>query len=226
MDCPKCGKQASCKDGQVNGRQRYLCKDCHPRYTVAQRSGTGDKAVKRQALELYLEGLGFRSIGRVLGFSNVTILNWVRAFGEQLAAIKSDRPVQVVELDEMHSYVGSKKYCWIWIAVDRHGKRFLDCVLGPRGTATGEKLWQSIADVAVGRVMTDHWQPYEAFVPKGRHTQSKAETFTVEGHNSLFRHFLARLRRKSKCYSKCQKMLEYSVRLLMAKWNNMLAILN
>ncbi len=109
MDCPKCGKQASCKDGQVNGRQRYLCKDCHPRYTVAQRSGTGDKAVKRQALELYLEGLGFRSIGRVLGFSNVTILNWVRAFGEQLAAIKSDRPVQVVELDEMHSYVGSKK---------------------------------------------------------------------------------------------------------------------
>lgn len=67
--------------------------------------------------------------------------------------------------------------------------------------------------------MTDYWQPYEAFVPKGRHTQSKAETFTVEGYNSLFRHFLARLRRKTKCYSKCAKMLEYSVRLLMDKWN-------
>jgi insertion element IS1 protein InsB len=71
-----------------------------------------------------------------------------------------------------------------------------------------------------GEVMTDYWQPYESFVPTGQHTQSKAETFTVEGYNSLFKHFLARLRRKSKCYSKCQKMLEYSVRLLMAKRNN------
>ena len=55
--------------------------------------------------------------------------------------------------------------------------------------------------------------------------QSKVETFTVEGYNSLFRHFLARLRRKTKCYSKCQKMLEYSVKLLMAKWNDQLSIL-
>ena len=109
MNCPKCGAQASCKDGLANGRQRYLCKSCNHRYTVTHRSGTGDKAVKRQALELYLEGLGFRSIGRVLGFSNVTILNWIRAFGEQLDTIKADAPVQVVELDEMHSYVGSKK---------------------------------------------------------------------------------------------------------------------
>ena len=109
MDCPKCGKQASCKDGRVSGRQRYLCKDCNHRYTVAQRSGTGDKAIKRQALELYLEGLGFRSIGRLLGFSNVTILNWIRTFGKQLDAIKNDNPVQVIEMDEMHSFVGSKK---------------------------------------------------------------------------------------------------------------------
>jgi len=64
------------------------------------------------------------------------------------------------------------------------------------------------------------------FVPEEQHVRSKAETYTVEGYNSLFRHFLARLRRKSKCYSKCWKMLEYSVRLLMAKWNNQLSILS
>jgi insertion element IS1 protein InsB len=65
--------------------------------------------------------------------------------------------------------------------------------------------------------MTGHYQPYEAFIPKKKHTQSKAETFTVEGYNSLFRHFLARIIRKSKSYSKCENMLEYSVKLLMAK---------
>ncbi|HIM94860.1 MAG TPA: IS1 family transposase, partial [Campylobacterales bacterium] len=50
--------------------------------------------------------------------------------------------------------------------------------------------------------------------------------FTFEGYNSLFRHFLARIRRKSKCYSKSKTMLYYSFALLMAKWNGTLAILN
>jgi insertion element IS1 protein InsB len=67
--------------------------------------------------------------------------------------------------------------------------------------------------------MSDYWSPYEKFVPPALHTQSKAETYTVEGYNSLFRHFLARLRRKSKCYSKSKDMLKYSVMLLMLKWN-------
>jgi len=74
--------------------------------------------------------------------------------------------------------------------------------------------------------MTDHWKPYEAFVPSNIHMQSKAETYTIEGYNSLFRHFLARMRRKTKCYSKCKKMLEYSFRFLMAKRNGELSILN
>lgn len=73
--------------------------------------------------------------------------------------------------------------------------------------------------------MTDLYKPYEAIIPVEKHTQSKAETFTVEGYNSFFRHFLARMRRKSKCYSKCEKMLRYSFKLLMAKWNGELTIL-
>ena len=76
-------------------------------------------------------------------------------------------------------------------------------------------------------IATDHWKAYETIVPEGKHRQSKAETYTVEGYTSLFRHFLARLRRKSKCYSKSEMMLKYSVMLLMAKRNGELkSILN
>jgi len=75
-------------------------------------------------------------------------------------------------------------------------------------------------------VCTDYWKAYEDFVPKEQHVQTKKETFTVEGYNSLFRHFLARLRRKTKCYSKAKYMLVHSIKLLMFKWNNDLAILN
>ena len=99
-------------------------------------------------------------------------------------------------------------------------------MFGSRDTATGRTLWEKIGGKDIGAVMTDYWKPYEHFVPPEKHTQSKAETFTVEGYNSLFRHFLARLRRKSKCYSKSQQMLRYSVLMLMAKWNGTLTILN
>ena len=120
-----------------------------------------------------------------------------------------------------------KKACWLWIAVDRFGKRFLSVVIGSRDTDTGQCVWEDVAHHDINQVMTDYWQPYQAFLPAEIHTQSKAQTFTVEGYNSLFRHFLARLRRKSKCYSKSMKMLLYSVKLLMLQWNgNLESIFN
>ena len=91
--------------------------------------------------------------------------------------------------------------------------------MGSRDTQTGQKLWQAIKHHRIIHVMTDYWSPYKKFIPRSLHTQSKAQTYTVEGYNRLFRHFLARLRRKSKCYSKSEVMLKYSVQLLMLKWN-------
>ncbi|HEY8158907.1 MAG TPA: IS1 family transposase [Methylobacter sp.] len=225
MNCPKCGSVDCAKDGIVKERQRYKCKSCGYRHTVTYLGI--NPAIKRQALQLYLEGLGFRSIGRFLKCSHVAVYNWIKAHGESIESIRSAAGVDVIEMDEMHTYIGSKKYCWIWFAIDRNGKRFLHCEVGSRDTETGRKLWDAVKNKDITQVMSDYWSPYEKFVPKELHTQSKAETFTVEGYNSLFRHFLARLRRKSKCYSKSQDMLKYSVMLLMLKWNGELnAILN
>ena len=94
--------------------------------------------------------------------------------------------------------------------------------MGARDAETGKQLWEGVKQDALKGVMTDYWNPYEHFIPKALHTQSKAETYTVEGYNSVFRHFLARLRRKSKCYSTNQQMLQYSVMLLLLKWNGTL----
>ena len=105
--CPKCGHNECRKDGIVQGRQRYFCKSCGYRHTVRSRGKSA--TIKRQALELYLEGLGFRSIGRFLGCSHVAVYNWIRAFGEAAEKIRSDKAIEVVEMDEMHTYVSSKK---------------------------------------------------------------------------------------------------------------------
>ncbi|MEN9946815.1 MAG: hypothetical protein RLZZ293_1201 [Pseudomonadota bacterium] len=117
----------------------------------------------------------------------------------------------------MHSCIGNKKSEWIWIAVDRLNKIFINCVIGTRGSKTGTELWEKISDVAVGKVMTDHWKAYNEFVPHEKHICSKAQTYTVEGYNRIFRHFLARLRRRTICYNKSKKILLLSIKLLMAK---------
>lgn len=109
MDCPRCKSSKHVKDGIVQNRQRYRCKDCGFRYTVAKKSDVKTVEERRLALEMYLEGLGFRSIGRILRISHVTVYNWIKKWGEEVELPVRDEPVEIVELDEMHSYVGEKK---------------------------------------------------------------------------------------------------------------------
>jgi transposase-like protein len=110
MNCPKCSCSRKVKSGKIKDRQRYKCKECSCHYTVEIKSTAKPKSQKKQALHLYLEGLGFRSIGRILGVSNVSVLNWIRDFGRQVQELNSaGQPIEMVEVDEMHSYIGSKK---------------------------------------------------------------------------------------------------------------------
>ena len=110
MKCAKCNSDEKIKNGILKGVQRYKCKKCGYNYTVEKRSGEYSKEIKRKALQLYLEGLGFRSIGRVLDVSNVSILNWIRDFGGKVKELQVNNcSVKFAELDEMHSYIGNKK---------------------------------------------------------------------------------------------------------------------
>jgi len=106
VNCPKCINIQNCKDGIVRDRQRYQCKSCQFRYTVSQKSDVKPMQTKRLALQLYLEGLDFRAIGRLLQISYGTVYQWVKVWGEQTSLPTTQEPV---ELDELHTYIGSKK---------------------------------------------------------------------------------------------------------------------
>jgi len=81
MKCSKCKSEHNGKNGIVKGSQRYQCKDCNFNYTVEIKSTAKDDSTKRFALMLYLEGLGFHSIGRLLKVSHVAVINWVKKYG-------------------------------------------------------------------------------------------------------------------------------------------------
>jgi transposase-like protein len=103
MKCPKCGNENYCKDGVIKGVQRYRSKECNYHYTVIQKSNVKSAEMRRLALEMYLEGLGFRSIGRVLKISYGTVYQWVKKYGEKNELPQKKEPVKIVELDEMHT---------------------------------------------------------------------------------------------------------------------------
>jgi transposase-like protein len=109
MECPKCKKEKNPKAGFAKGRQRYYCKACKYYYTVANKSGLKSDETKRLAFEMYLEGLGFRSIGRILKISYGTVYQWILKWGKNLELPKRNEPIEVVELDELHTYVSQKK---------------------------------------------------------------------------------------------------------------------
>ena len=109
MKCPKCQSDRKVKNGMVRNRQRYKCKECKHNFTIDYSTVVEKEKKRRFGLSMYLEGLGFHSIAGLLNVSHVTVINWVKKYGSELSKIRNPKPVHVMEMDEMHSYVRSKK---------------------------------------------------------------------------------------------------------------------
>lgn len=78
--CPKCNSEELIKSGVVKGRQRYRCKPCGFSFTVLKEGKSIDPYYVIKALQLYIEGVTYREIERILGISHVSVMNWVKKY--------------------------------------------------------------------------------------------------------------------------------------------------
>jgi len=106
--CPKCKSSHSVKNGHHHGKQRYKCRACNCQFTKEQPRGKNTKT-KHWAILLYVNGLSFRAIAKLVGVSHKAVYDWVRAFG--LATYEKPIPQGeiVVELDELWHFLKFKK---------------------------------------------------------------------------------------------------------------------
>jgi transposase len=110
--CPYCGQnQAVVKAGlNRSGSQRQRCQACRRYFTVAPTPTGYDPTTRELAVRLYLEGMSFRGIAKVLRISHPSVINWVNAGARQLPAVVTDlTPTETVETDELFSFIGKKK---------------------------------------------------------------------------------------------------------------------
>ncbi|QNK77622.1 IS1 family transposase [Winogradskyella sp. PAMC22761] len=78
--CPNCSSDQYVKSGIVNKRQRFKCKKCNYYFTVNKIGKKIDDYYVNKSLQLYLEGLTYREIERILGISHVSVMNWVKKY--------------------------------------------------------------------------------------------------------------------------------------------------
>jgi len=113
MECCRfCGSERIVKNGVILNKQRYECKDCgrNPRKTD-KREYTRDEKIK--ILKSYLNGVGFRAIGRIFDISLSGVIYTIKKYGKKLQELKkkefSEKEVlEVLEADELFTYVKKK----------------------------------------------------------------------------------------------------------------------
>ena len=109
MNCPKCQHEHFVKNGHVNEKQRYKCKDCNYQWTEHHTHRGRPLAERALAVFLYCHGLSMNAIAKILRASPSTILQWIRDFANQHAQPpEPETDTVVLELDEMWHYLKKK----------------------------------------------------------------------------------------------------------------------
>ena len=107
--CPNCQSDKVIKSGVVHDRQRFKCKSCNHHFSVNKLGKKIDDYYVNKALQLYLEGLTYREIERILGISHVTILNWVKKFNIKRPQKTDYHPAyRILTAEEVAKYFSDK----------------------------------------------------------------------------------------------------------------------
>lgn len=217
--CKHCHSEEVVKSGVLRNKQRYKCKNCKRYYQENTTKKRANLRRQKEIINLYLEGTPIRSIARFLKISHTWVIKWIKKYSRQ---IKIFLPLYVsdIEIDELYLFIGSKKKKrWLWTALCRHSKRILAFYIGQRSRGAITKLYERIKPIECHYYHTDSYKGFLTVFPKEKHKRTYSGTNTIEGFHSSLRHYQSRFRRRSKCYSKSETMVNASMAIMMDKYN-------
>jgi insertion element IS1 protein InsB len=127
--------------------------------------------------------------------------------GEGVAPAVVVCKVWEAELDEMWSFVGSKKHPrWLWGALDHQTGRMLAYVFGRREDHALLQLKALLEPFGIRRYYTDGWGAYHRHLAPRQHVVGKRRTQQLERKHLTLRTRIKRLVRKTICFSRSVKM--------------------
>ncbi len=91
INCPNCTSSRIVRNGHTSTRsQRYLCNNCGYRFTNNTDTRKNNFYFINKAIQLWLEGLNYKLISEVLGFTPETISKYIKPYKELLAPIRNN----------------------------------------------------------------------------------------------------------------------------------------
>lgn len=104
--------------------------------------------------------------------------------------------------------VQKKTLIWLWTAVNHFSPGILAWVLGDRSAETFKPLWRIVYCWHSYFYITDGYKVYQSFIEDAAQIVDKTYMTRVESENTRLRHYLARLHRKTLCYSRVSRYAE------------------
>ncbi|MBL1281081.1 MAG: IS1 family transposase [Fluviicola sp.] len=214
MKCNYCSKNTLICKGKRGINQRYQCKNCgkyqQDFYSYKLYNSQDDKKIKI----LNAEGVGIRSMSRILGYSQGTIIRRIQHLASKVIKPIYSANNEVYEVDEMWSFVEKKKpsnYCWITYAINRRTHEVIDVSFGSRSKENLGKVIRSVLSYKPKKIVTDKLNTYPGLIPSELHDTTRYANNRIERSNLTLRTNIKRLSRKTICFSKSKKMLEACV---------------
>jgi len=110
MKCPKCFEENYVKCGKQQDMQRYKCKACGK--VFQERREKYSNEFKLQCIEMYLNNVGIRKIGKLKRISHVLVIHWIKKMAKYIHKLINEKSsniqkedIEIVEIDELCTYV-------------------------------------------------------------------------------------------------------------------------
>ncbi|WP_020600192.1 IS1/IS1595 family N-terminal zinc-binding domain-containing protein [Spirosoma panaciterrae] len=108
--CPKCNSTEAVRNGIINQRQRFRCRQCNYNFTVDKVGKGISTYYVIKALQLYIEGVSFREIERLLGISHVSVMNWVKKYQIKVPEKNTYHPTyKILNHKELAEFITNKE---------------------------------------------------------------------------------------------------------------------
>lgn len=228
--CPKCGSEDMVKNGRdYKGSQKYHCKACDSYGTLQAQSGY-TASTKKQVKQALMERVSLRGIERIFEISRRTTSRWIEQWAQALPPLASTlvpaRPDDVLELDELWSFVACKKNKrWVWVALCRRTRQIIAYYVGDRDQPSCLELWRRIPTSYIWcHSFSDFWKTYQNVFAANRHqsvAKDSGETNHIERWFNTLRQHLARFVRKTLSFSKTDRFHDMALRLFIHHYNQL-----
>ena len=141
-------------------KQHYKCKRCNKTIVDNYTYNACFSSINKHIVLLITEGVGIRSISRILHISATTLLKRILAIskGICLPQMKQD---STYEIDELCTFVKCKtKRVWIVYAFERETRNIVSFNVGARTNLTLKKVVDKVIQANVRFVYTDKLKSY------------------------------------------------------------------